>query len=54
VGQRDLAIPIRVIREQVARSGALDLELVPEAGHFIVDEKPDLVADRILRFGRGA
>jgi pimeloyl-ACP methyl ester carboxylesterase len=54
LGQRDLAIPIRVIREQVARSDALDLELVPEAGHFIVDEKPDLVADRILRFGSGA
>jgi pimeloyl-ACP methyl ester carboxylesterase len=27
-----------------------ELALVPEAGHFIVDEKPGLVADRTLGF----
>jgi len=36
----------------VARADALELELVPEAGHFIVDEKPGLVADRTLGFCR--
>ncbi|HEX2126053.1 MAG TPA: alpha/beta hydrolase [Thermoleophilaceae bacterium] len=50
VGERDLAIPARVVREQAARSEALELEIVPGAGHFVVDERPDLVADRILRF----
>jgi pimeloyl-ACP methyl ester carboxylesterase len=59
VGERDLAIPTRVVRNRAARAEAIDLELVPDAGHFLVDEKPDLVADRILGFfaaasGRGA
>ena len=26
----------------------LEVELVPDAGHFLVDEKPQLVADRAL------
>jgi pimeloyl-ACP methyl ester carboxylesterase len=26
----------------------MELELVPDAGHFVVDEKPELVADRLL------
>jgi pimeloyl-ACP methyl ester carboxylesterase len=50
VGERDVAISIRVVREQAARADALELELVPEAGHFIVDERPELVTDRTLRF----
>ena len=49
-GTRDLAIPTRILREHAARADALGLELVPDAGHFIVDEKPDLVAGRILAF----
>ena len=49
-GKRDAAIPTRAVREQAARADALELELVPEAGHFIVDEKPELVTDRTLRF----
>lgn len=52
VGERDAAIPTRAVREQAARAGALELELVPEAGHFIADEKPELVADRTLAFFR--
>jgi len=51
VGERDLAIPSRAVREQAARTKALELELVPDAGHFIVDEQPELVADRVLEFG---
>jgi pimeloyl-ACP methyl ester carboxylesterase len=50
VGERDIAIPTRVVREQAAETAALELEVIGDAGHFIVDEKPDLVADRILRF----
>jgi pimeloyl-ACP methyl ester carboxylesterase len=52
VGERDATISTRVVREQAARADALELELVPEAGHFIVDEKPGLVADRTLGFFR--
>ena len=52
VGERDRVIPTRAVREQAARADALELELVPEAGHFIVDEKPELVADRTLGFFR--
>jgi len=48
-GRRDLAIPTRMVRRHACRSEALDLELVPDAGHFIVDEKPELVADRARR-----
>ena len=52
VGERDAVIPTRAVREQAARADALELELVPETGHFIVDEKPELVADRTLGFFR--
>jgi pimeloyl-ACP methyl ester carboxylesterase len=52
VGERDAVIPTRVVRDQAARADALELEVVPEAGHFIVDEKPGLVADRALCFFR--
>lgn len=52
VGERDAAISTRVVRELAARADALELELVPETGHFIVDEKPELVADRTLAFFR--
>ena len=50
VGQRDAVISTRAVREQAARADALELQLVPEAGHFIVDEIPELVADRTLGF----
>jgi pimeloyl-ACP methyl ester carboxylesterase len=50
VGQRDPVIPTRAVREQAARADALELEVVPEAGHFIVDERSELVADRTLGF----
>jgi pimeloyl-ACP methyl ester carboxylesterase len=34
----------------VARqSDRIELELVPDATHFVVDEKPELIADRALR-----
>jgi pimeloyl-ACP methyl ester carboxylesterase len=48
VGARDTVTPTRAVREQASGADALELELVPKAGHFIVDEKPELVADRTL------
>jgi pimeloyl-ACP methyl ester carboxylesterase len=50
LGQRDPIIPARLAREQAARADALDVEIVPGAGHLIVDERPELVSDRVLRF----
>jgi pimeloyl-ACP methyl ester carboxylesterase len=50
VGERDPVIPARLVRDQAARVEALDVEIVPGAGHFIVDERPELVSDRVLRF----
>jgi pimeloyl-ACP methyl ester carboxylesterase len=49
-GERDTVVPTRMVREQAAASEAIELELVDDAGHFIVDEKPALVAERITRF----
>jgi pimeloyl-ACP methyl ester carboxylesterase len=46
-GERDIGIPTHTVREYARRSAALELELVPDAGHFIVDEKPELVASRL-------
>jgi pimeloyl-ACP methyl ester carboxylesterase len=50
VGERDLALPVRTARKHAAETAALQLESVADAGHFVVDEKPQLVADRTLRF----
>jgi pimeloyl-ACP methyl ester carboxylesterase len=49
-GERDLAVPSRAARRHAAGTRALTLESVAGAGHFVVDERPELVADRILRF----
>ena len=48
-GQRDIVITTRAIEDAAAQSDMLELELVTDATHFIVDEKPELVADRLLR-----
>jgi pimeloyl-ACP methyl ester carboxylesterase len=38
----------RAAQAAAAQTDSLDLELVPDAGHFVVDERPELVADRLL------
>jgi pimeloyl-ACP methyl ester carboxylesterase len=48
-GQRDVVITTRTIEDTVAQSGQIELELVADATHFVVDEKPELVSDRLLR-----
>jgi pimeloyl-ACP methyl ester carboxylesterase len=50
IGARDLVISPRAVRDQAAGEDLLELEVVPDAGHFVVDEKPELVADRALSF----
>ncbi len=49
-GDRDLVQPVRAAREAAARSAAIELELVPGASHFVVDERPELVAETAIRF----
>ncbi len=47
-GQRDPIIPTRAIEDAAAQSDSIELELVADADHFVVDEKPELIADRLL------
>jgi pimeloyl-ACP methyl ester carboxylesterase len=49
-GDRDQVIPVRTVRAALAQTDAAELELVPGASHFVVDERPDLVAKRALEF----
>ena len=41
-------ITTRAVEDAVAQSDAIELELVADATHFVVDEKPELIADRLL------
>jgi pimeloyl-ACP methyl ester carboxylesterase len=47
-GQRDVVLTTRGIEDTVAQSDRIELELVADATHFVVDEKPELVSDRLL------
>jgi pimeloyl-ACP methyl ester carboxylesterase len=47
-GTKDVVLTTRAVRDTAARSDSIELELVADAGHFIVDEEPELVADRLL------
>ncbi len=49
-GDRDQVIPLRTVEAAVAQSRAVELEVVPGASHFVVDERPELVAERALAF----
>jgi pimeloyl-ACP methyl ester carboxylesterase len=47
-GTGDLVLTTRAAKDAAAQTEKLELELVADAGHFVVDEKPELVADRLL------
>jgi pimeloyl-ACP methyl ester carboxylesterase len=47
-GSGDVVLSARAAGDAAAQTAELELELVADAGHFIADEKPDLVADRLL------
>jgi pimeloyl-ACP methyl ester carboxylesterase len=50
-GKRDRAIDYRLVEPDVGdRADDLRVELVPDAGHFIVDEQPELVSERANEF----
>jgi pimeloyl-ACP methyl ester carboxylesterase len=52
-GARDPVLTTRAVADAAAQSEHVELELVADAGHFVVDEKPELVADRLLRLLAG-
>jgi pimeloyl-ACP methyl ester carboxylesterase len=47
-GERDVVLATSAAKDSFGRADAVELELVADATHFIVDEKPDLVTDRLL------
>ncbi len=48
-GQRDPILTTRTVEDVAGQSNRIELELVADAAHFVVDEKPELIADRVLR-----
>lgn len=51
-GEEDAAIDPGLLEGAAPYCDDLEIELVPDVGHFIVDERPDLVAARIGSFLR--
>jgi pimeloyl-ACP methyl ester carboxylesterase len=49
-GTKDVAISTNLLRGYEPYVDAFELELVPETGHFIAEEKPALVTQRALDF----
>jgi pimeloyl-ACP methyl ester carboxylesterase len=47
-GTRDPVLTTRAAEDAADQADSMELELVPDAGHFVVDQKPELVADRLL------
>jgi pimeloyl-ACP methyl ester carboxylesterase len=47
-GQRDQIFTTPGVQDVTAQSDRIELELVADATHFVVDEKPELIADRVL------
>jgi pimeloyl-ACP methyl ester carboxylesterase len=53
-GARDRYISARLLPGYESHADDMRLELVPDSGHFIVDEKPGLVAERARSWLAGA
>ena len=49
-GTDDAAIHPDLLRGYEQHADDMQIELVPGCGHFIADERPDLVAERALAF----
>jgi pimeloyl-ACP methyl ester carboxylesterase len=52
-GQRDVVLTTGAAEDVARQSERIELELVADATHFVVDEKPELIADRLLRLLTG-
>ena len=49
-GERDLAISPAMLAGFEAHADDMSLRLVPDSGHFIADERPDVVVEAALEF----
>jgi pimeloyl-ACP methyl ester carboxylesterase len=49
-GAADRAVPTRALSGIEDHADDIEIELVPDVGHFIVDEQPELVVRRALEF----
>lgn len=49
-GEDDPALRPSMLGDYRRRAPEMRVELVPETGHFIVDERPELVAERAREF----
>jgi pimeloyl-ACP methyl ester carboxylesterase len=49
-GTQDFAIPPELLEGYEPHADDMRVELVPDTGHYIVDERPELVLDRVLTF----
>lgn len=49
-GKGDKVVPARLSAKQERHADDLRVELVPDAGHFLPEEKPDVVAEKVLDF----
>jgi pimeloyl-ACP methyl ester carboxylesterase len=52
-GERDISISTRLLPGYESHADDMRLELVPDSGHFVVDEKPDLVIERTRAWLKG-
>ena len=49
-GKEDTALSYQILAGYERHADDMQVELVPGCGHFIVDERPDLVAERAREF----
>ncbi|MGB4849741.1 MAG: alpha/beta hydrolase [Saprospiraceae bacterium] len=49
-GENDFALALSWLRGYEKHVDDFEIELVPDTGHFIVDERPDLVNEKALQF----
>jgi len=49
IGQRDPILTMAAVEDATGQSDRIELELVADADHFVVDEKPELVSNVLLR-----
>ena len=52
-GERDVSLSTKLLPGYEAHADDMRVELVPDSGHFIVDEKPELVIERSRRWLSG-
>ena len=50
IGDKDLLFDEAVVHDLSSHGDDVQIEVVPGAGHFLPEEAPDLVRDRVLAF----